>query len=156
MFNGRMYFSTYDGRVMLADEGAMDDGQPIKCDCRQAYNYFDDGRGMGAADKQFHFATFIMQSEGTPPVSADLNVNFEDSQPEYVGNLVAQPGAIWDEAVWDVDMWASQAETQNFTVPFGKIGYTASVWLRLVMNGSSLKWYATRIICERTRGIVLL
>jgi hypothetical protein len=111
---------------------------------------------MGSADKQFHFATFIMQSDATPPVSAELNVNFEDDIPQYAGNLLGGVGTYWDVGVWDVDFWAGEGVTQNFTVPFGKIGYVASVWLRAYLQGTSIKWYATRIICERAKGIVLL
>lgn len=156
IYNKRIYYGTYDGRVMLADEGTLDDGQAIKCDCRQAYNYFDDGKGMGDADKQFHFATFIVQTDGTPPLSAELNVNFEDDQPDYAGNLTGGVGAVWDVATWDVDTWAGEGVTQNFTVPFGKLGYAASIWLRAYLQGTSIKWYATRVVCERAQGIVLL
>lgn len=156
IFNKRAYFGTYDGRVMLSDEGAADDGAAIKCDCRQAYNYFDDGKGMGAADKQFHFATFITQTDGTPPLSAELNVNFEDSFPEYVGSLSGGTGTAWDTALWDSFEWAGSGVTQNFTVPFGKLGYVASIWLRAYLQGTNIKWYATRVVCERARGIVLL
>lgn len=156
IYNKRAYFGTYDGRIMLADEGFLDDGDPIKCDARQANNYFDDGKGMGAADKQFHFATFVVQTDGTPPLSAELNVNFEDSQPAYAGNLTGSGGAIWDVAVWDIDDWGGEGITQNFTVPFGKLGYVASIWLRAYLQGTNIKWYSTRIVCERARGIVLL
>lgn len=151
----RLYFGTYDGRVMLADEGTLDDGEPIKYDCRQAYNYFDDGKGMGAADKQFHFATFIVQADGTPGLSAELNINFEDDQPDYVGSLAGAGGGTWDTSDWDSSDWGGIGLTQNFTVPFGKIGFAASIWLRAFMGGSSLKWYATRVVCERAQGIVL-
>lgn len=155
IFNKRAYFGTYDGRVMLADETLLDDGKPIKCNARQAYNYFDDGKGMGASDKHFHFATFVCSTEGTPPLSAELNVNFEDDEPDYIGNLSAGTGAIWDIAIWDVDGWGSEGATQNFTTAFAKIGYAASIWLRAYLQGTSIKWYATRIVCERARGIVL-
>ena len=156
ILNGRLYFGTFDGKVMLADEGYTDNGADILCDCRQAYNYFDDGEGMGSSDKQFHFATFIMQSDGTPPISAELCVNFEDDPPDYAGALIGGTGAVWDVATWDVDGWAGDGVTQNFTVPFGKLGYTASIWLRTALKSEPIKWYSTRIICSKTRGLVLL
>jgi hypothetical protein len=156
ILNSRLYFGTFDGKVMLADEGNTDDGAEIKCDCRQAYNYFDDGYGMGSVDKQFHFATFIVQSDGAPPISAELNVNFEDDEPDYAGTLTTSPNSAWDTSTWDVDGWAGEGLTQNFTVPFGKIGFTASVWLRTSLKTEPLKWYSTRIVCGKTKGIVLL
>jgi len=156
VFNGRLYYGTYDGRVVLADEGTIDITTEIKCDCRQAYNYFDDGNGMGDADKHFHFATFVVQADGTPPIAAELCVNFEDDQPDYAGSLTAVVGALWDVATWDVDFWAGDAITQNFTVTFGKIGYTASIWLRTTVRSAPIKWFATRILLERGQGVVLL
>jgi hypothetical protein len=156
LLNKRLYFSTFDGRIVLADEGLTDNGTPIECDARQAYNYFDDGRGMGSADKHFHFATFIVQADGTPPLSAELNVNFEEDQPNYAGNLTAGSGTVWDVGSWDVSDWGGVGATQNFTVPFGKIGYAASIWLSAYLQQTEIKWYATRVICERTQGIVLL
>ncbi|TXH44516.1 MAG: hypothetical protein E6Q97_32435 [Desulfurellales bacterium] len=156
VFNKRIYFGAADGRVMLADEGFVDDGADIQCDARQAYNYFDDGRGSGAADKQFHFATFIVRTNGTPPVSAELNINFEDVQPQYAGSLSGSSGTVWDVADWDAADWGGEGITQNFTVPFGKIGYAASIWLRASISAGGIEWFATRVVFEKTNGIVLL
>lgn len=157
VFDKRLYFGTHDGRVVLADDGTLDNGQPIKCDARQAYNYFDDGRGAGTADKHFHFGTFVMEANGTPPLSAEINTNFENTKPEYVGNLPGGVGAEWNVAEWDVDFWASDdGKTQNWTVSFGKMGYAGSVWLRAYLQGERIKWYATRIVFDRSRGINVL
>lgn len=155
LHNKRLYFGTADGRIVLADEGSTDDGEAIRCNCRQAYNYFDDGKGMGAADKHFHFATFIVEADGTPPLSAELNINFENGPPQYAGTLAGTSGTEWDVAFWDTFEWGGDASTQNFTVPFGKLGYVASIWLR-AYTPTKIKWYATRFVCERARGIVLL
>jgi hypothetical protein len=155
VYNKRLYYGAYDGRVMLADEGFLDDGDPIRYDGRQAYDYFDDGYGGGAADKHFHFATFVVQTDGEPPISAELNVNFEDDQPEYVGNLTGDLGALWDVSDWDVTDWAGGGVTRNFTVPFGKIGYAASIWIRAYAQGTHIKWFATRVVYEKLKGLVL-
>jgi hypothetical protein len=156
VFNKRLYFGTFTGEVVLADEGLNDNDEPIKADARQAYNYFDDGRGMGSADKQFHFGVFFVQSNGTPPISAELCVNFEDSAPLYAGSLDGGTGAVWDVASWDLAEWAGEGATQNFTVGFGKLGIAASIWMRAYLDGTSLRWYATRVVCQRANGIVLV
>lgn len=155
VYDDTLLFGRYDGRVMQGDIGSLDDGKPINLDARQAYNYFDDGRGMGSQDKHFHFATFVMETDGSPPVSAELNVNFENTPPTYEGTLTPSAGSYWDTSNWDQAMWADEAALQTFTASFGKIGYCASVWLRAVAAGASLKWYATRVYCEKSDGIVL-
>jgi hypothetical protein len=155
LFNKRMYFGTYDGKVVLADEGSTDNGAQIQAVCRQAWNDFDDGRGMGEADKQFHFATFAMQADGAPSIACSLNVNFENDQPLYATALAPAAGAAWDVADWDVDSWAGAADTQNITIAVGKLGYVGSIWMQAVSTAAKIRWFATRIVFEKTRGVLL-
>lgn len=155
VYNKDAYYGTAAGTVVKADTGYSDNGEPIKCSCRQAPNYFDDGKGMGSADKQFHFATFIVEVDGTPPLSAVLNVNFQNDLPDYVSALPDSSGTLWDVALWDTFDWGGDAITQNFTVPFGKLGYVGSIYLR-ALTETQIKWYGTRFIIERARGVVLL
>lgn len=155
VMDGLLYFGTLTGAVVLADTGDTDNGTQINCDVRQAYNYFDNPQARGASDKHFHFATFVMQSDGTPPVSAEINVNFQDDLPKDVGSIAAGVGATWDVDGWDEITWGSDGTTQSFTVAFGKLGYVASIWLRAVVTTAGLRWYATRLIMEPTKGIAL-
>lgn len=155
VYEKRAYFGTAAGTVVLADDGTDDDGEPIKCSCRQAYNYFDDGKGMGDADKHFHLATFIVEADGTPPLSANLNVNFQNDLPAYATELPESSGTAWDVGEWDTFDWGGDAITQNFTVPFGKLGYVGSVYLR-ALTKTKIKWYGTRFVMERAKGLVLL
>lgn len=155
LFGRRAYFGTYDGKVVLADEGFTDDGTEVIAICRQAWNAFDDTKGMGAADKQFHFATFAVSAEGAPSVSCNINVNYEDDQPSSPVALVDAPGGAWDVATWDVDFWANNAFTQNVTAPIGKLGYIASIWMQASTLSSTLRWFATRIVLEKTQEVLL-
>lgn len=155
LFNGRAYFGTYDGRVVLADEGYTDNGAEIKCVARQAWNTFDDENGMGEADKQFHQVSFAMQADGSPAISCALNVNFEDDAPVFSTAITPPSGAEWDVAAWDEAEWAGDAVTQNISVPVGKIGYIASPWMQAVSTAANIKWFASRIVLEKTNGVLL-
>ncbi len=150
----RAYFGTYDGRVVLADEGFTDNGMEVQAVCRQAWNTFDDQQGMGSADKQFHFATFAMAADGAPAIGCILNVNFEDDPPLYTSNLTPPAGPEWDDVFWDAEFWAGGAVVQNFTIPVGKIGYTASLWLQAASIAAKIRWFATRLVFEKTRGVL--
>jgi len=156
VFNERLYFGTVDGTVVKADDGTDDNGTEIICECRQADNYFDDGRGMGASDKQFHFVTFVVQADGTPAISAEMTVNFQDDQPSAVASLAPAEGATWDTATWDVDGWGSSGITQTVTIPLGKLGYVGSIWWRCAMSSEPLKWYGSRVVLEKAYGLSLL
>ena len=150
-----MYFGTADGRVVLADTGFTDNGTPVQAVCRQAWNTFDDGDGMGEADKQYHLATFAMQADGAPSVAATLNVNFEDVRPEYATALEPAEGAAWDEVDWDAAEWAGSATTTNITIPIGKVGYISSLWMQATSTAARIRWFATRVLFERLKGTLL-
>lgn len=154
VFNRRLYFGTYDGRVMLADEGTDDDGEDIHLDCKQAYNSFEDGYGSGQATKHFHFARLTVASEGTPPVSGEISVDFIEDQPDYMSALDPGGGAVWDVATWDVAEWEVGEHTQYVTIALGKLGVVASLWLRASLNGTSLHWYSTKFIYEKSIGLL--
>lgn len=152
LLNDRLYFGTAGGNVYLADEGYNDDGSDVPLNARQAYNYFDDGRGGAALDKHFHFLSFVLNAESIVPLSAELNINFQDDVPSYTV-AVTPGGAEWDVAEWDVADWSGQGEVQTVTATVGKIGYAASPWLRITTNDVPIEWYATRIVYERLKGI---
>lgn len=155
VMDGRAYFGTKAGTVVLADEGFKDNDTPVQAVSRQAWNSFEDGEGMGEADKQFHLATFAMQAEGTPSIAAALNVNFEDDKPVYATPLEAGEGAAWDTSDWNTSDWAGSATTTNVTVHVGKIGYVASVWMQATSTASKIRWFATRVLYERLKGTLL-
>lgn len=154
LFNRRAYFGTNDGRVVLADEGFTDNGAEIKAVARQAWNTFDDDEGMGEADKHFHAISFAMSADGAPAISCSLNVNFEDDQPMFSTPTTPSAGAAWDTTDWDTDYWAGMAQTQNITVPVGKLGYIASAWMQAVSTAATIKWFASRIVLEKTAGVL--
>lgn len=155
LFNRLAYFGTSDGRVVLADTGFTDNGAQINCVARQAWNTFDDQNGMGNADKQFHIVTFAMAADGAPSVIANLNVNYEDDEPQVAAALVPTAGADWDTADWDVADWAGAAATQTISIPVGKIGYIASIWMKATSVAATIKWYGSRIIMQKTNGVLL-
>lgn len=155
LYNRRAYFGTVDGRVCLADEGYTDNGAQIDCQCRQAWNTFDDEHGMGEADKQFHIATFAMSASGAPSVACTVNVNYEDDAPSTSTALGAAAGSDWDVSDWDVTDWAGNVATQYVSVPVGKLGYIASIWMKAASTAAQIRWFATRIILEKTKGVLL-
>lgn len=155
LFNRRAYFGTIDGRIVLADEGFTDDGAQVQAVGRQAWNTFDNDQGMGDADKQFHFATLAMQADGAPAIALSLNTNYEDDQPIYLTDVVGSTGAEWDIATWDVDEWAGGPGTRTITIPIGKLGYIASLWMQAASSVSGIRWFATRIILEISKEVLL-
>ena len=155
LFNRIPYYGTYDGRVVQFDRTPTDNGMEIRAVARQAWNTFDNDKGIGAMDKQFHMASIVLKGDGIPNVSCNINVNFEDDQPPQVGQITPQPGAVWDFATWNVDYWAGAASAHNVFISIGKIGYVGSLWLEASSLVSTVEWVASRILIEPTKQFFL-
>lgn len=155
VYNRRLYFGRYDGYVMLADEGRLDDGEPIRMDVKQAYNGFEDGSGLGALQKHFQWASLLVSCDGDPPLSGKFNVDFKEEQPDYVNDLEPPSGAEWDVAAWDTAVWGDDERTQRFIITLNKSGIHGALWLRASLQGLTLSWYATQYVMEKTRGLLI-
>jgi hypothetical protein len=156
LFNRTPYFGTYDGRITQADTGFTDNGTPVNAVCRQAWNTFEGiSLEIGQANKQFHFAAFTLAADGAPALACALNADFEDDQPSNTTSITPTPGATWDTATWDVDSWAGGAATQTLTVPVGKFGFTASIWMQAQSPASTVRWFATRVTLEKSNEVLI-
>lgn len=136
--NMRIMFGDKDGHIMLADIGDTDNGAAIVCDAEQAYNYFDDGGGSGAADKHFHFGTYILQSDAVASVQASIGTNFISRDTYDIGSL------------------EGTGEPEVLTAAYNEIGYAGSVRLKTTRGAEPVKWFATRVTSEKSNGIVFV
>ncbi len=157
VFNKRLYFGKFDGTINLAFEGFNDLGEDIRLDCKQAYDYFDNGDGANSAfmRKHFQWANILVSCNGTPPLSAQFNVDYVETQPDYLNDLEDSEGAEWDVGTWDLVSWGTDEFTQRVLVTLNKTGVAGSLWLRASINGLSLRWYATNYAFERLSGLLL-
>lgn len=150
IFNGRLYFGTYDGAVRMADEGFTDAGADIPFSVRQAYNVF----GYGG-QKQFKWAEVWMKSESPVSLSSRMTVDYMDIAPESV--VAAPPGdtfSLWDVPFWDSISWSNDAYTQKWTAPYASVGTAGSVWIRGMVGSASVEWFNTKVIFEKMEGLL--
>lgn len=148
VFQKKLYFGDYAGKIWLADSGATDNGADILADAKQAYNPFDEPNKQ----KQYHFAKLFVTSDGTPPLNAALNVDYHENSPSYTSLLSADPSA-WDVADWDTAAWGAEADTQTFLANVGNIGTVCALWVRASVNSSTLQWYSTQFIYTLIPGL---
>lgn len=155
VFNKRLYFGDYGGNIMLGDEGRTDNGESIRMDVKQAYNYFGDERGAGPLQKHFQWASLIVACDGTPPLSGKFNTDFNENQPEYVNVLDPSDGADWDVGTWDLAEWAAGLTTQRFVITINRGGFAGSLWLRASLTGLTFEWFATQYTMQKTQGLLI-
>jgi hypothetical protein len=157
VYNRKLYFGRYDGYVMQGDVGGTDDGQSVLIQAKQAYNYFEDGSGIGFLRKHFQWASLLVSSNSTPAIACKYSVDFVDIPPEYVNSLVPSAGATWDVGAWDLASWGGtdDGNTQRVVVTLNTAGVAGSMWMRVALNGITFQWYATQYVIEKTKGLLL-
>ncbi len=156
VLNGRLYFGRNDGYVMLGDEGRFDDEGDISFQIKVAYDYFEDGSGIGALQKHFQWAALLIACDGEPPLSGRFNVDFKEDQPDYLATVPDGDGAEWDSSEWDISEWGPDLTTQRFLITLNKAGFAGALWLRGSLGGGvRFQWYSTQYAMEKTRGLLI-
>ena len=145
------------GRVMLADNGPDDCGNPVPVRIRSAYNYFGSTR-----DKHFLMIRAHIESQGSPnnDVGVGASVDFDRSIPVLSSALIGQAGTAWDAGDWVNDsdgsggfFWGSGISRGHSWKPLGKIGTAVSVHVGAYTSGEPITLFATDLIYDIARDI---
>lgn len=145
VYNGELYFGGTDGNVYKADNGLDDNGSPINCDGKPAWNYFGDRSAL----KRFTAARPIFTSSGTLPLTLVLNTDFGDVSAGYSPPSSSITGATWDEADWDAEDWSGGTNiVQNWQAVTG-IGYNASLRVTMGITNQQVTWQSTTYVYEK-------
>ena len=117
-------------RDLLDDAGAA-----ISGDIKTAFNYF----GERGTLKQFHMLRPIITASGPVTPAIQFNFDFADETPSDVPLTTFTGSSVWDTALWDVDVWGGADETSAaWGASFG-LGYCASVRMKTLSTGVSIK-----------------
>jgi hypothetical protein len=135
VFTGIAYFGTNDGRIMAAEVGGLDDGDPYECVLVNAFDHFDNpGRHKTATSARM---TFTADRDFLPLISASSDYSIDlppppDSIPPFGQDV--WDVALWDEATWD----ASGVEIPIIRwATLGRGGF-AIAWQIQVTSGTSI------------------
>jgi hypothetical protein len=123
----RIFFGGNDGVVYEFDLPTNDNGSPIVCDVRVAFNYCG-SKGL----KRWTACRPVFTSNGRITPGIALNVDFGSDETVSVPNSIVEQGAQWDVAQWDVDTWPLEERIIADWHTVDGEGYCAS--LRLLAN----------------------
>lgn len=140
MYNEKLYFGS-DGVVFRAWDGYSDDGNNITSDCLQAFNYFKRPTQI----KQWTLMRPIFRTDGTPKVSASLNIDFDDSAPTETLSFTPSATGIWDESLWDQAVWGSGLTITKAWRSVSGLGYCAAPRIKSVSQGIQTRWISTDV-----------
>jgi len=135
-----------DGFIGKAWDGLTDNGTNINCNTLQAFNDF----GNDKIQKRFTMMRPILQSNGVPSILAQMNVDFDLSDPTAPLSFSGPIYALWDNALalWDSGLWGTDlAVLKNWQGCTG-IGYWAAPRLKTATMGIETQWVNTTIVWE--------
>lgn len=139
--DGDLYFGAAGGIILKADTGTDDGGEPIRCNAKSAYDYFNE-----TELKHWLNARVMLEFNGSPPLSASFSVDYKETIPVYVGEVSGSGSSEWDDAEWDDAPWSSDTEVATKWMDINKLGFAGSLWLRAEVSTTTLKWFATEFL----------
>lgn len=150
MLGNEIYFGG-STRVFRADVGGTDNGADIAADMKTAFQYFNDRGGL----KRFLMLRPTFVSNGAPTPRITLDVDFSNKDP------IGQPGftvfgALWNTAVWDFDVWASEGDlvTQQW-IGVHALGRCAAVRMKIACQGATMAVSAFDVLMEPAQATAL-
>lgn len=136
-----LYFGA-QGVVCKAWDTNADNGQNIRFEAQQSFNYF----GNHGQLKQVKMIRPIISTDGQATILLGVNTDFDTSQPQGLPTFAPFPPspALWDSATWDSSTWASGdlSIKKDWQTAFG-IGYCISAHMQGYSRDIKLRWAST-------------
>lgn len=126
VFLDDLYFGGNDGVVYMADTGGYDDGVQIDAIGQGAYNYY---KSPGQLKKWEMLQPIITtDSDGRPTVG--ISTDFKDNAQLGTPTVSTVASALYDDAIWDTDMYAIEGRTVSDWAAISGVGQCASIHFR--------------------------
>lgn len=114
----------------------------INCRALQAFNYC----GAPGQQKQFRMIRPILNTNGTPSIYANVNVDYDQSDTTSPLSFVSTSYALWDAATWDTSLWAGGLNIQKAWQGANGIGFCMAPQLKGSSLGIETHWMASDVV----------
>ena len=132
-----------DGYVAKAWNGNTDDTSNIEGFSLQSFQSYGT-----ALQKQCKMIRYHLQTNGTPAVFGNVNVDYNLADESAQLNFSTSIYGLWDSGLWDSAIWGAglvpSADWQGAT----NIGYTFAPLIKTATQGIQLQWVATDLVFE--------
>ena len=132
-----------DGYVAKAWNGNTDDTSDIAGFGLQSFQSYGT-----ALQKQCKMIRYHLQSNGSPAVFGNVNVDYNLADESAQLNFSTNIYGLWDSGLWDTAIWGAglvpSADWQGAT----NIGYTFAPLIKTATQGIQLQWVATDLVFE--------
>ncbi len=125
-FNDNLYFGGNNGIVYQADTGSIDVTEPVDAVGQGAYQYF---RSRGRL-KQFKGLQPLITTDSDSRPALGVSTDFKDNATLGTPTSAATATALYDSAIYDVDVYPTEARNISDWTAISGIGQAASIHFR--------------------------
>jgi hypothetical protein len=129
--------------------GFSDNSTNINGDAKQAFSYF----GSRGVLKRWTMARPILLTDGTPAVTAGLNVDFDDSNVTGTVTFTPVTSGTWDTSLWDTGIWGGGLTVTKYWQGVNGVGFSAALRLKISSTSIETHWASTDFVYE-TGGVI--
>jgi hypothetical protein len=148
LLDDNLYYGGVDGRVYQADTGASDNPAGVLTtivgDVSQAFHYF----GSPGRNKAFKSVEPILEANGTPNVSVNLNTDFRTNSITSLPSpsASAETSAEWGTGEWGSGLWGSGSQIYSGWRGVRGRGRAAAMRIRVSSTTVRPSWLATNFL----------
>lgn len=132
VFRGGLYYGGNNGKVYQADTGGSDHGNPINMEGQCAYNYFKTPGQL----KNFLMLQPLLTTDSNSRPALGISTDFRDNAELGTPTAAETASALWDEAVWDVDMFPVETRSVTDWVGVSGEGQSGSIHFNAQTNST--------------------
>jgi hypothetical protein len=138
-----LYFGG-NGVVGKAWSGFSDNGNNVVGLGTQAFNYFNSpGR-----QKRFTMMRPVIQTNGYPGVSANMNVDFNLQTTLSPISIPPSVFGVWDSGLWNSAIWSPGVAVQKAWQGATGVGYCGAPQIQIASNSVLAQWIETDVVFE--------
>jgi len=141
LFNDRPYFGG-NGYVGKAWDTLADNTGNIMGNALQAFNYF----GARNIEKQFTQMRPVFNTNGSPSILTQMNIDFDQSDPTATAAFTASNYGVWDTSLWNNALWGPDLAISAVWQGANGIGRAGAPHVIANCQGINLQWLSTDVI----------
>lgn len=144
LYQNEPYFGG-NGYVGRAWNTLADNGANIMANGLQAFNYF----GERNVEKQFTQMRPVFNTNGSPAIAAQINLDFDTSDPTSSVSFSTVGAGVWGTGLWGTATWGADLGIQATWQGATGVGRAGAPHVIANCQGINLQWLSTDVIWRR-------
>jgi hypothetical protein len=142
MLDGKLYFGTADGRVMLMEGSSSDLGLPIKTKIELGWSSFTNE----FLEKELVEARLYFNLERQADFVITRKIDYSAKEKCFQSNTLSAEGEQWNTFKWNASRWAGGLEPVTYTVGLDGVGTYFQLGLNAELKNTRCELSAIRVL----------